>query len=165
MGIGPTVAHGEIFTTRDVNILTLAAHLRHWTPGLFTMPGDLNQAATIAGGRPDRATLAAAVIRIHAHHMLRTGQFGENRAGRRRVLKCSVARNWNPVRRYQRNLQEIVDAIGTPLTLTNSVTRLLPAFQNGSGNFLVGVTRLTDIPENCYVMIRGRTYYDFGPRS
>lgn len=167
MGVSRTPTRGENFATRDTRALSLAAHLRHWTPSFFDMPGDLNSATVIAGGGAgagatvDPVAIAAAVIQIHAHHMLDSGRFGENRPGRRRVLKASKASSWNPVMRYERNLGRLF----TSMTLPSTVSTILPAFQTSVSPYFLGKDRLADLPENHYIMKKGRTYYDFGPRS
>jgi hypothetical protein len=168
MGVSPTPAPGENFQTRDTRVLSLAAHLRHWTPGFFDMPDDLNAAISAAGGvgagegaTAEPLAIAAGVIRTHAQKMLRTSRFGQNGPRRRRVLKADKARDWNPVMRYQRNLDNLFAAGSLPAMATT----VLPAFQSGSSPYFVGVTRLLDLPENHYIMRKGRTYYDFGPRT
>ena len=165
MGVANRPTRGTNFATRDVRVLSLAAHLRHWTPALFDMPGDLTAAVGVAGGGPgktaDPVAIAAAVIRSHAQHMLTSGRFGENRPGRRRVLKASMARSWNPVMRYERNLQRLFPSLALP----SEATTILPAFQNSSSPFFNGSNRLTELPESHYIMKKGATYYDFGPRS
>lgn len=167
MGVSRTPTRGENFATRDTRVLSLAAHLTHWTPAFFDMPTDLNAAVVVAGGGAgvgatvDPIAIAAAVIRSHAQRMLSSGRFGENRPGRRRTLKAGKARSWNPVMRYQRNLQRLFPTMSLP----SMATTILPAFQSGSSPYFTGSTRLADVPENHYVMKKGRTYYDFGARS
>jgi hypothetical protein len=132
------------------------------------MPDDLNAAISAAGGvgagegaTAEPLAIAAGVIRTHAQKMLRTSRFGQNGPRRRRVLKADKARDWNPVMRYQRNLDNLFAAGSLPAMATT----VLPAFQSGSSPYFVGVTRLLDLPENHYIMRKGRTYYDFGPRT
>jgi hypothetical protein len=165
MGMELAVARGARAVASDARVLSLAAGLAQWTPALFRMPGDLEEALALAGAAPDRAALAAAVILIHARRMLDSSRYGAAGAGDRRVLKPGIARDWAPIQRYQRDLRELFDTDRAPLAITSRATELIPAFQQGSAPFFASVADIDDLPRNRFVMVHGGRYYDLGPRG
>lgn len=167
MGVPANAPQGENFAIRDIPTLSLAAHLEHWLPAFFNMPGDLDAALALSGGTreqvTDPAAAAIALTRIHASRMLDHNNWGRDDPDRRRVLKDNK-NGFKVISHYSSNLRKLFDTRRAPLEVTSQAVGLVPSFQRGSDPFFTSTNRLDEIPAGHYVLREGNRFYDFGAR-